>query len=242
MPSPSPSPTPSPSPSPTPSPSPPPTPSPSPAELALSDFDREGLETEALALFVAGDAGSEPALYNVSSRWDASGELLDGDVYIGPGDVPLQRILHQAGSATLRFNDGNADLSLKDYFGTGGPGRHLTIWAQTAGERVSFPARAVASAGGNYVNFNVPSAANALFAGIGSGDRFILALTRPAKQSQTETANTPPTFPADTAAGEVAENSAAGTNVGAPVAATDADAGDTLAYTLGGDRRRCLRH
>ena len=32
----------------------------------------------------------------------------------------------------------------------------------------------------------------------------------------------------------VAENSAAGTNVGDPVAATDADAGDTLAYSLGG--------
>ena len=153
---------------------------------------------------------------------------------IGPGDVPLQRILHQAGSATLRFNYDNAALSLKDYFGAGGAGRHLTIWAQTAGGRASFPASAVASAGGNYVNFNVPSGANALFAGIGSGDRFILALTRPAKQSQTETANTPPTFPADTTAREVAENSATGTNVGAPVAATDADAGDTLTYTLGG--------
>ena len=42
-------------------------------QLSLSDFDREGLEVEALALFIAGDAGSEPALYNVSSRWDASG-------------------------------------------------------------------------------------------------------------------------------------------------------------------------
>ena len=45
------------------------------SELALSDFDQDGLEVEALALFVAGDAGSEPALYNVSSRWDASGEV-----------------------------------------------------------------------------------------------------------------------------------------------------------------------
>ena len=34
--------------------------------------------------------------------------------------------------------------------------------------------------------------------------------------------------------GEVAENTAAGENIGAPVAATDADAGDTLTYTLGG--------
>ena len=33
---------------------------------------------------------------------------------------------------------------------------------------------------------------------------------------------------------EIAENTAAGVNVGAPVTATDADAGDTLSYTLGG--------
>ena len=33
---------------------------------------------------------------------------------------------------------------------------------------------------------------------------------------------------------EIAENTAAGVNVGAPVTATDADAGDTLGYTLGG--------
>ena len=33
---------------------------------------------------------------------------------------------------------------------------------------------------------------------------------------------------------EIAENTAAGQNVGAPVTATDADAGDTLSYTLGG--------
>ncbi len=37
-----------------------------------------------------------------------------------------------------------------------------------------------------------------------------------------------------TATREVAENSAAGTNVGAPVSATDPDAGDTLTYSLSG--------
>ena len=58
------------------------------SELALSDFDQDGLEVEALALFIAGDAGSEPALYNASSRWDASGELLDGEIGISAGNVP----------------------------------------------------------------------------------------------------------------------------------------------------------
>ena len=48
------------------------------------------------------------------------------------------------------------------------------------------------------------------------------------------TGNTAPDFADATAERSVAENTAAGGNIGAPVAATDADAGDTLTYTLGG--------
>ena len=40
----------------------------------------------------------------------------------------------------------------------------------------------------------------------------------------------------------VAENTASGQNIGAPVTATDTDTGDTLTYTLGGHGRRRLRH
>ena len=48
--------------------------------------------------------------------------------------------------------------------------------------------------------------------------------------------NEAPEFPAaETGARSVAENTAAGEDIGAPVAATDPDAGDTLTYTLGGD-------
>ena len=46
--------------------------------------------------------------------------------------------------------------------------------------------------------------------------------------------NVAPEFAADTAYRRVAENTAAGENIGAPVAATDADEGDTLTYMLGG--------
>ena len=47
--------------------------------------------------------------------------------------------------------------------------------------------------------------------------------------------NAAPTFPAtETGARSVAENTASGQNVGSPVAATDTDAGDTLAYSLEG--------
>ena len=46
--------------------------------------------------------------------------------------------------------------------------------------------------------------------------------------------NEKPTFTDDTATRSIAENSAAGTNVGAAVEATDVDAGDTHTYSLTG--------
>ena len=54
-------------------------------------------------------------------------------------------------------------------------------------------------------------------------------------EAPTTPANNAPEFPTtEDGARSVAENTAAGENIGAPVAATDADAGDTLEYTLGG--------
>ena len=50
----------------------------------------------------------------------------------------------------------------------------------------------------------------------------------------TTVANSAPEFGADTASRSVAENSVQGTNVGAPVTATDPDAGDTLSYGITG--------
>ena len=50
-----------------------------------------------------------------------------------------------------------------------------------------------------------------------------------------ETGNDPPTFTeGSSTTRSVAENTAASTNIGDPVAATDSDSGDTLIYTLGG--------
>ncbi len=46
--------------------------------------------------------------------------------------------------------------------------------------------------------------------------------------------NEAPVFPTATASRTVAENTASGQNIGAPVAATDPDAGDTLTYSLEG--------
>ena len=53
-------------------------------------------------------------------------------------------------------------------------------------------------------------------------------------EAPTTPANNAPMFAAETDTREVAENTAAGTDIGAPVMATDADDDDTLMYTLGG--------
>ena len=55
------------------------------------------------------------------------------------------------------------------------------------------------------------------------------------QEPDAEPTNNAPAFAADTDTREVAENTAAGEDIGAPVEATDDDAGDMLTYTLGGD-------
>ena len=60
------------------------------------------------------------------------------------------------------------------------------------------------------------------------GDAIVVGIT------QEEQANAAPSFLLESATREVAENSAAGVDVGSPVTATDTDTGDTLTYTLEG--------
>ena len=56
-------------------------------------------------------------------------------------------------------------------------------------------------------------------------------------------ANVAPTFTEGTSTTRsVAENTPSGANIGAPVAATDADSGDTLEYTLGRDGLQVVRY
>ena len=73
--------------------------------LELSDFNREGLEVEVAALFEAGGAGSEPALYSASgSRWTESGSLVDGEVLLGEGSSIVRVMLPESDGSLLRLN------------------------------------------------------------------------------------------------------------------------------------------
>ena len=82
-------------------------------------------------------------------------------------------------------------------------------------------------------NLTVELAANAVFDAASNG---ILAVAATAVTNAvgTTVSNAAPTFQSPTETRSVAENSAVGTNVGAPVTATDTDSGDTLTYTLEG--------
>ena len=147
------------------------------SEVSTAGFDTAGLEAVVLAAFDA--AGSETLWAASGSPWGASGTLVGGDVALD-GDTRIVRVMVPASDgSTLRLNDGG-DLVLRHYFGQSGPGADLTVWVQTAAGAASFAASGVRSAGSNYVNFNVPASERAVLSGIGAGDRFLLALTRPA--------------------------------------------------------------
>ena len=145
--------------------------------LSVADFDQSGLETVVLASF---DAGGDTTLYSApDSRWGESGTLVEGDVNLD-GDTNIVRVmLPNSDGSLLRLND-NGGLVLRDFFGALGAGADLTVWVQTSAGTASFAASGVRSAGSNYVNFNVPASARSILTGIGTGDRFLLALTRPA--------------------------------------------------------------
>ena len=81
----------------------------------------------------------------------------------------------------LRLND-NGGLLLSEFFGQSGAGADLTVWVQTNAGTASFAANDMDKVGTNYVNFNVPASERAILTGIGGGDRFLLALTRPVPQ------------------------------------------------------------
>ena len=145
--------------------------------LSVSDFDQSGLQAVVLASF---NAGGDTTLYSApDSRWGASGTLVEGDVNLDDDTSITRVMLPNSDGSLLRLND-NGGLTLRNFFGQTGAGADLTVWVQTSAGTASFAASGVRSAGVNYVNFNVPASERAVLTGIGTGDRFLLALTRPA--------------------------------------------------------------
>ena len=142
--------------------------------VSVAGFDQNGLEVEVLASF---EAGGATTLYSAAgSSWGASGSLVEGDVGLDE-DSSIVRVMspNQNGSL-LRLND-DGPLVLREFFGDTGAGAELTVWLRSDAGTTSFAASDVNTAGGSYVNFNVPASGREILRGIGSGDNFVLALT-----------------------------------------------------------------
>ena len=115
------------------------------------------------------------------SRWGASGSLVEGDVALDAGSRIVRVMVPDRNGSLLRLND-DGPLVLREFFGEAGAGADLTVWLQTDAGTTSFAANDFKTVGSGYVNFNVPTTGRAILTGIGAGDRFVLALTRPAPE------------------------------------------------------------
>ena len=165
------------------------------SSLSVADFDQSELQVVALASFTAGGATT---LYSAAdSRWGATGSLVEGDVDLS-ADSKIVRVMAPARNGSLlRLND-DGPLVLREFFGESGAGADLTVWLQTDAGTTSFAANDFKTVGGGYVNFNVPTAGRAILTGIGAGDRFVLALTRPAPEPVPTPTPTPTPVPTPT--------------------------------------------
>ena len=185
--------------------------------LSVADFDQSGLETAVIASF---DAGGDTTLYATSdSPSGASGTLVEGDVALDNDTNIIRVMVPNSDGSLLRLND-NGGLLLREFFGQSGAGADLTVWVQTSAGTASFAANDMDKVGNNYVNFNVPASERAILTGIGRGNRFLLALTRPVP-------NTAATGdPRITGTAQVGETLTAGTS-----AIADAGGLTNVAYT-----------
>ena len=149
----------------------------------LSDFDDTGLEVETAALLEASAPGTSGNNFYRDSTRGGTDSPIEGELGVGPGETRISR-MRRASTPNLTLNDNNqpVGLAFDAFFGTGGAGRDLTLYLQTTSDGlVSFTvAGAFLSAGGNWLNVTLPTAARTLLNNLATGDRFIFALARAA--------------------------------------------------------------
>ena len=143
--------------------------------LTLDRFDRSGLAFDALALI---EAGADGSTIFASPPRGTVGALLDGELGLGAGEVPITRIRRQASGAILLVNT-TGSITLRDYFSAGGAGGDLRLYVQTHDGVASSPVTVRGSAGGGYYQLGrFGDDLTTLVAGIAEGDRFIIAFAR----------------------------------------------------------------
>ncbi len=142
--------------------------------LALTNFDQTGHDPDALALFVA---AAPPAWY-ADADTGGSQSPESGDMGLGDGETLIASLRWISNNrVALLDRDNPQALTLSDWFGSSGTSR-WTLHIQTDNGEVS--SNQVHSAGGNVVRMQFTHQdASAVLNRIGSGDRVIVAVTRP---------------------------------------------------------------
>ena len=143
-------------------------------QLTLADFDSTGLDTDMLALIQTGSgtSGAFTVLYQ-----NGVGSLLDGELGMGSANSVIGSIWWRGGTVNdVRVSNGS-DLNLQTYFGSGGAGADLTLRVQTSTGSGSSSGKT--GTGADVARFTMDADAQTILNGLSSGDRLIVALTRP---------------------------------------------------------------
>ena len=141
--------------------------------LFLSDFPLTGYTPDALAVIRRTESGN--TFYRAAPRGGADTPI-EGEVGIGPSNDAITWI--RTVGNRLRLNDSTA-LSLTTYFNANAA--NLTIGIYTVDGYAEFPVEGnIASAGGDFINFNVSAAFLSLLADVDVGDEFIFGVLYPA--------------------------------------------------------------
>ncbi len=142
--------------------------------LALTDFDQTGHDPDALALFVA----AAPPDWYLDSDAGGSQSPESGELGLGSGETRIAGVRWISNNrVALLDRDQPQALSLSDRFGSSGASP-WSLHVQTDDGEVS--SNQVHSAGGNVVRMQFTHQdASAVLNRIGSGDRVIVAVTRP---------------------------------------------------------------
>ena len=155
-------------------------------EEQVYDFDAgDGQRVLAGARIRVGDRGRknnedhDRAWYATDTTdWHASGELLDGS--LAWNGMTVNRVVYFPDTDVFRLNDPRDDFDLGASFQEGGVNRELTIWVQTATDKVSFLAKDhIVNSGGHWINFRVPEAIRTVLDGIAAADEITIAVSVP---------------------------------------------------------------
>ena len=150
-----------------------------PRLLALSDYATPSGYTDDFVALIEAEV-SNVLLYRNDT---GVGTLLEGDLDLDAADITISRVQRRDAGATLRFFRDGAD-SFATAVQTGGAYAAARITLQTIDGTISLdlPGALDGTEIDQRASFSVPAADQAVFNGIDTGERFILAISRAATQ------------------------------------------------------------